>query len=97
MFQIFGPTAIRCAPLHAKFAVLTGGALPVTIRTSMNLNPNRRIESFEISTCPKMAAFHIDLIEAIFETFGVPVPGTSYTSSGKALDAAFTPKADLLF
>lgn len=85
MFTLFGPDSVRCAPLHAKFGVMTGGDYPVTIRTSMNLNPNKRIESYEISTCPEMAAFHLQLAEDIFKNFGVPVPGRAMSQSKNTL------------
>lgn len=78
---LFGSEAIRCVPLHAKFAVFSGGRLPVTLRTSMNLNPNSRLESYEISTCPEMAAYHLKLSDDIFEQFAVPKPGQWQSNS----------------
>ena len=83
--DLFGSEAIRCVPLHAKFAVFTGGRLPVTLRTSMNLNPNTRLESYEISTCPDMAAYHLSLADQIFAEFAVPMPGEWQSNSRGAL------------
>jgi len=82
---LFGSEAIRCVPLHAKFAVFTGGRVPVTLRTSMNLNPNSRLESYEISTCPAMADYHLRLADQIFEQFAVPMPGEWQSNSRRAL------------
>lgn len=66
LYRLYGADHVRFVPTHAKFTVLTGGRCPVTVRSSMNLNTNRRIESFEISTCPELAAFHLAFADEIF-------------------------------
>lgn len=81
----YGDDSIRLLPLHAKWCVLTGGNFSVTIRTSMNLNPNRRIESYEISTCPEMAAYHLAMAREIFET-EPPFNGGRQSQSQRRLD-----------
>lgn len=87
LHELFGSEAIRCAPLHAKFCIFSGGRVPVTLRTSMNLNPNTRIESYEISTCPEMASYHLRLVEEIYREFPIPLPGVWQSSSRKPLKA----------
>lgn len=45
----FGDDAIRATANHAKFVMIRNAEWNVVIRTSMNLNLNRRLESYEIS------------------------------------------------
>jgi hypothetical protein len=44
----FGPEAIRMTRTHAKFGLIGAGDWRISIRTSMNLNPNPRCEQFEL-------------------------------------------------
>lgn len=48
---LFGADAIRTTPLHGKFVNIRNDEWSIAIRTSMNLNPNKRIETVEISDC----------------------------------------------
>jgi len=45
----FGDDSIRCTANHAKFVLIRNDSWSIAIRTSMNLNLNRRLESYEIS------------------------------------------------
>lgn len=45
----FGQDSVRLARFHAKFILLENDGFSVAVRTSMNLNENKRIEFFEIS------------------------------------------------
>lgn len=49
LLQRFGKDAVRLARFHAKFILLENDKYTVAVRTSMNLNENRRIEFFELS------------------------------------------------
>lgn len=51
----FGEDCIRTTANHAKFVMIRNATWNVVIRTSMNLNLNRRLESFEISDDPELA------------------------------------------
>ena len=72
----FGDDAIRITKNYAKFVLLRNDEWNVVIRTSMNLNENRRLENFEISDCPAMAAWLQEVVDALFaaqspaDTFG---------------------------
>jgi hypothetical protein len=74
--EAFGDDAIRITKNHAKFVLVRNAEWNVVIRTSMNLNENRRLESWEISDCPAMAGFLQEVIDELFaaqstaETFG---------------------------
>lgn len=62
----FGDDAIRCTANHAKFVLITNETWTIAIRTSMNLNLNQRLESYEISDDPALAAWLLTIVEAAF-------------------------------
>jgi hypothetical protein len=64
----FGAESIRTASSHAKFMLLYNDDWNIVIRTSMNLNMNKRIEDFEISDSPVFLKYMLDLVESVFET-----------------------------
>lgn len=64
--ELFGEDAIRTTRTHAKFAVITNGEWSLTVRTSMNLNHNPRLESIEVSDDPDLAAFMLDVVDGIY-------------------------------
>jgi hypothetical protein len=66
--ETFGDDCIRISKNHAKFVTVRNDQWNLVIRTSMNLNENRRLESFEISDDKNMAAFLDDVIRDLFET-----------------------------
>lgn len=45
----FGQDSVRLARFHAKFILLENDDFSVEVRTSMNLNENKRIEFYELS------------------------------------------------
>jgi hypothetical protein len=53
----FGADAIRVTRTHAKFATVTNDEWKVAIRSSMNLNQNPRLESYEIGHDPQLCAW----------------------------------------
>ena len=64
--QTFGDGCIRITKNHCKFVLLQNARWNLVIRTSMNLNENRRLESFEISDDPAMAKYLEETIDRIF-------------------------------
>ena len=66
--ETFGDTCIRISKNHAKFVTIRSSAYNLVIRTSMNLNENRRLESFEISDDRNMADFLDQVINDLFDT-----------------------------
>ncbi len=71
--ETFGDGCIRISKNHAKFVLLQNEKWNVVIRTSMNLNENRRLENFEISDDRNLAAFLESVIDEMFE--GQPAEG----------------------
>jgi len=53
----FGREAIRMMRTHAKFAIVRNEEWAITIRGSMNLNPNPRCEQFDLDDNEEIAAF----------------------------------------
>lgn len=66
MRQRFGDTAIRVTKTHAKFVTIANAEWRLAIRSSMNLNENRRLESFEISDDAGMVAYLHEVVDALF-------------------------------
>lgn len=62
----FGVESFRAVNSHAKFMTVRGGRLALCVRTSMNLNENKRLESFDISACEEMTAFYENVAEEIW-------------------------------
>lgn len=70
----FGEEAIRITRTHAKFAILTNERWNLVLRTSMNLNENRRMETFEISDDARLASFMVAYTDEVFATHSVGEP-----------------------
>jgi hypothetical protein len=68
LVKVFGPEAIRSTALHAKFAVISNDAWNVAVRTSMNLNENRRLEYLEVSDDPEVAGFLLGMVDELFRS-----------------------------
>jgi hypothetical protein len=66
LVKLFGPESIRSTALHAKFAVVSNDAWHVAVRTSMNLNENRRMEYVEVSDDAEVAGFFLALVDELF-------------------------------
>lgn len=66
--EAFGDAAIRVTKNHAKFVLIRNKTWNVVIRTSMNLNENRRLENLEVSDCEGMASFLESVCDRIFES-----------------------------
>lgn len=67
----FGVDAFWACNVHAKFCVLHGGRFPVVVRSSMNLNPNRRIECADVSACEELAAFFLAFVDRVWSEVAV--------------------------
>lgn len=62
----FGVEAFRAVNSHAKFCTVRGAEMAVCIRSSMNLNENNRLESFDISVDDEMTAFFEGVADEIW-------------------------------
>lgn len=68
VLEAFGPAAVRIANIHAKFALISAGDWHVVVRTSMNLNQNKRWEDFDVEDNPDLFSFFETLVEEIRAT-----------------------------
>lgn len=85
--DLFGVDALRVTKTHAKFALLSNADWSVVVCTSMNLNENRRIESFQIFDNKAIHTFHSRLIDS---SFALTPPGiTGGPASTHAATTAF--------
>lgn len=66
MREKFGDAAIRLTKVHAKFVTLRSEGWNVCIRTSANLNYNRRLEQFEITESAEMCDYVDRVVDEIF-------------------------------
>ena len=69
----FGDDSIRVTKNHCKFVLILNDAWNLAIRTSMNLNENRRLENFEISDDPVLAGYLRDFTDTLFAATGAGV------------------------
>lgn len=68
LVNAFGADAFRAVNTHAKFATLTNDEWAVTIRSSMNLNRNERLESFDITEDRELHDFYAGIVDRVFAT-----------------------------
>ncbi len=71
----FGDDAIRALRSHAKFMTVASEDWSVVIQTSMNLNQNKRLESFWVCECPDLYREFTSLVEDVFE---IQAPGDGF-------------------
>lgn len=93
LVELFGSGSIRTTPLHGKFAVIRNDRWNVAVRSSMNLNVNRRIESVEISDDPDLAGFLSDFTEEVFQRSA----DANFTSQSESLNATHDRESRLAF
>jgi hypothetical protein len=63
----FGRDSMRVTRTHAKFTVIENREWKVALRSSMNLNQNPRLESFEVGHDPALARFLITAMHDVWE------------------------------
>lgn len=63
----FGDDAIRVCKNHAKFCTIRNDTWNVVIRSSMNLNLNRRLENVEISEDRDLCEYLAGVVDEMFE------------------------------
>mgnify|MGYP003147818416 CR=1 FL=1 len=66
MRQLFGAESVRAIRTHAKFMLIRSDTHNISVRTSMNLNENPRLENIEISEGLEFAEFFQAVIDDIF-------------------------------
>jgi len=67
LISLFGNDCIRTTAIHGKFTLIRNDDWNFVIRTSMNLNQNKRIENFEISEDFEFASWFDSFVDEIFE------------------------------
>ena len=62
----FGDDAIRVTRTHAKFCTITNERWQVAIRSSMHLNQNPRLESYELGHDPQLCAWLVGVMDDVW-------------------------------
>jgi hypothetical protein len=63
----FGANAIRVTKTHAKFCTIVNDEWQIALRSSMNLNQNPRLESFQVGHDPKLCQFLSQVLDDIWQ------------------------------
>lgn len=66
MRELFGPDSIRALKTHAKFMLIRNDDWNLVIRTSMNLNENKRLENLDVVDDRELSDWHWSLVEGVF-------------------------------
>lgn len=64
----FGADAIRVTKTHAKFCTIVNSEWQVALRSSMNLNQNPRLESFQVGHDPELCTFLDGVVTQVWAT-----------------------------
>lgn len=83
MVRAFGADCIRMTNTHAKFVVIRAGKWRISLRSSMNLNKNARIEQYDLDDCAEMYGF----FDGFLRECWAKCPGPEF--SGAELEAGF--------
>lgn len=67
LVKAFGVESFRAVNSHAKFCTIRGAELAVCVRTSMNLNENKRLESFDLSASCELTEFYEKFTDEVWE------------------------------
>jgi len=65
--QLFSSECIRTIPTHAKFIICYNENYKVVIQTSMNLNQNKRLESFTVTESDELLDFYKTFVDDVFD------------------------------
>ncbi len=89
VLEIFGAEAIRMTRTHAKFALIGNDDWRISVRTSMNLNPNPRCEQFELDDDPEIYRFFEEYVGELMVAVpaGLDVDGGTLHAEFKAIFA----------
>jgi hypothetical protein len=66
LVEKFGTEAARISKSHAKFVTVRNREWDLVIRSSANLNENRRLETFEVSDDKQMADYLTEVVDTLF-------------------------------
>lgn len=69
LVERFGADAFRCVNTHAKFCTITNDDWNICIRSSMNLNPNKRLENFDLDDDAALCSFFLGIVDEVFERY----------------------------
>lgn len=74
LLEKFGAASVTMTRSHCKFLLVSAGDYRMVVRTSMNLNANRRLENLEISDDAELFAFMETTVDEVFGEGGSKQP-----------------------
>lgn len=83
LVTLFGSGSIRAIRTHSKFLTIRNARWNLVVRTSMNLNENRRLENLEISDDTEFAQYFGAIVDDIFQA----TPAEDWTTELPGLDS----------
>lgn len=92
MLHLFGANSIRIVNTHAKFVLLSNEDWHVVVLTSMNLNQNKRFETFDVCDDREMFGFFSGLVAELEEL--TPTGFVTESECHAAYKAALEGKAE---
>jgi hypothetical protein len=85
--RTFGDDAVRVTKTHAKFCTITNEGWQVALRSSMNLNQNPRMESFEVGHDPELCGFLVGVMDQAWEKQSRRLAEASYSDQTRWFNA----------
>lgn len=82
--QAFGKDRIRTTNTHAKFVLISNEAFSICIRSSMNLNENKRCENFDIDDDKEIFDFYKAFADEVFDSMPA-----GFVEARETVDAVF--------
>jgi len=89
----FSKDCIRTIPTHAKFILVYNENYNFIIQTSMNLNQNKRLESFTVIENKELVSFYKDFFDSAFK---ISID-ENYKSQNISIVKKLIPKQESLF
>jgi hypothetical protein len=83
----FGDDAIRVTRTHAKFVTVVNREWQVAIRSSMNLNQNPRMESFELGHDPELCNWLVNVMDQVWTNQSRRMAEASHTEQTQWFNA----------
>ncbi len=84
ILSLFGPDSIRVTITHAKFALIRAGDWRISIRSSMNLNRNKRWEQFDLDDSAEIFDFFQDFVDDVWR---LTPEGLNFANKNREIDS----------
>lgn len=85
----FGEESICCTKVHAKYITIKSETHSFVVRTSMNLNENKRLEHYDVTEGQEIFQYYSSFSDSIFESkdFDMPAAVRDRAAAERALES----------